>query len=111
MQMIRISEQAHITRFWRLKALFKDFDDFKFGNWVSFSKKRSVMSRRKQRSAFDQVSSSTEEGYWPTEIIRIIFQEIGSRVGRNKTTVMPGYVTVGCMRVRRTDVKSRIHLQ
>ncbi|GFU07841.1 uncharacterized protein TNCV_3551591 [Trichonephila clavipes] len=36
-----------------------DFDDFKFGNCVFlvvFFKKRSDMSRRKQRSAFDQVS-------------------------------------------------------
>ncbi|GFW74368.1 uncharacterized protein TNCV_2412671 [Trichonephila clavipes] len=36
-----------------------DFNDFKFSNCVFlvfFFKKRSVMSRRKQRSAFDQVS-------------------------------------------------------
>ncbi|GFX91901.1 uncharacterized protein TNCV_3577311 [Trichonephila clavipes] len=36
-----------------------DFDNFKFDNCVFlvvFFKKRSVMSRRKQRSAFDQVS-------------------------------------------------------
>ncbi|GFV51245.1 uncharacterized protein TNCV_2545941 [Trichonephila clavipes] len=36
-----------------------DFDHFKFGNCVFivvFTKKRSVMPRRKQRSAFDRVS-------------------------------------------------------
>ncbi|GFW85703.1 hypothetical protein TNCV_853531 [Trichonephila clavipes] len=34
------------------------------------------------------------------------FRETGSRVGGNQTTVM----TVGCRRVRRTDVVDRIHL-
>ncbi|GFW57266.1 uncharacterized protein TNCV_541801 [Trichonephila clavipes] len=59
MQMIRNSAQIYIThacgatskRYLRLG----DFDDFKFGKCVFF-KKRSIMSRRKQRSAFDQVS-------------------------------------------------------
>ncbi|GFT56271.1 transposable element Tc1 transposase [Trichonephila clavipes] len=59
MQIIRISPKTHIThacgvtskRYLRLE----NFDDFKFGN-CDFLKKRSVMSRRKQRSAFDQVS-------------------------------------------------------
>ncbi|GFY12822.1 uncharacterized protein TNCV_4284801 [Trichonephila clavipes] len=59
MQMIRISEQAYITRAFGATSKrylrLGDFDDFQFGNWVFF-KKRSVMSRRKQRSAFDQVS-------------------------------------------------------
>ncbi|GFU16096.1 uncharacterized protein TNCV_1300431 [Trichonephila clavipes] len=89
MQMIRISALTHITR--TCGATSKrylrlgDFDDFKFGNCVFF-KKPSVMSRRKQRSAFDQVSEF-DRG-------RIMayrdrgFRQIGSRVGRNQTTVM-----------------------
>ncbi|GFU85592.1 uncharacterized protein TNCV_1782781 [Trichonephila clavipes] len=63
MQMIRISAQTHITcvcgatskRYLRLG----DFDDFKFSKLCFscvFFKKRSVMARTKQRSAFDQVS-------------------------------------------------------
>ncbi|GFY20008.1 uncharacterized protein TNCV_2147011 [Trichonephila clavipes] len=63
MQMIRASAQTHITR--ACGATSKrylrlgDFDDLKFGNSIFssvFSKRRSVMSRRKERSAFDQVS-------------------------------------------------------
>ncbi|GFX58098.1 uncharacterized protein TNCV_4048561 [Trichonephila clavipes] len=63
MQMIRISAQTHITpacgatskRYLRLE----DLDDFKFGNCVFhvvFFKRRSIMSRRKKRLGFDQVS-------------------------------------------------------
>ncbi|GFW31810.1 uncharacterized protein TNCV_5039801 [Trichonephila clavipes] len=57
MRMITISAQTHITR--ACGATSKrylrlgDFDDFKF-LWCF--QKRSAMSRRKHRSAFDQVS-------------------------------------------------------
>ncbi|GFW98701.1 uncharacterized protein TNCV_2758771 [Trichonephila clavipes] len=58
--MIRISAQTHIKRATSKRYLkLGDFDDFMFGNCVfscGFTKKRSVMSRRKQRSAFDHVS-------------------------------------------------------
>ncbi|GFW84296.1 uncharacterized protein TNCV_1131651 [Trichonephila clavipes] len=59
MQMIRISAQTNITRVWGVTSKrylrLGDFDDFKFDN-CGFFKKRSAMSRRKQQSAFDQVS-------------------------------------------------------
>ncbi|GFX32075.1 uncharacterized protein TNCV_4099241 [Trichonephila clavipes] len=63
MQMIRTSAQTHITRACgatsKRYSRLGDFDDFTFSNCAFlgvFSKIRSVMSRRKQRSAFDQVS-------------------------------------------------------
>ncbi|GFV20078.1 uncharacterized protein TNCV_4193771 [Trichonephila clavipes] len=95
MQMIRISAQTHITRargptskrYLRLG----DFDDFKFGNCVllvAFSKKRSVISRRKQRSAFDQVSEIDRGRILAYRLCGLPFREIGSRVGRNHTTVI-----------------------
>ncbi|GFX06341.1 uncharacterized protein TNCV_505601 [Trichonephila clavipes] len=95
MQMIRILAKTHIThacdatskRYLRLG----DFDDFKFGNCVCllvFFKKRSVMSRRKQRSAFDQVSEFDRGRIVDYRDCGLSFKEIGSRVGRNQTTVM-----------------------
>ncbi|GFW81644.1 hypothetical protein TNCV_2883211 [Trichonephila clavipes] len=36
-------------------------------------------------------SSSTEKGQWPTEIVDYLSGKIGSRVGRNQTTVMRIY--------------------
>ncbi|GFU07707.1 uncharacterized protein TNCV_826821 [Trichonephila clavipes] len=94
MQMIRISAQAHITqacdatsnRYLRLG----DFDDFKFDNCVFlvvFSKKRSVMSRRKQRPALDQVSEFDKRRIVAYRDCGLSFREIGSRAGRNQTTV------------------------
>ncbi|GFV26034.1 uncharacterized protein TNCV_2694001 [Trichonephila clavipes] len=91
MQRITISAQTHITpacgatskRYLR----FRDFDDFKFGNCVFF-KNRSVMSRRKQRSAFDYVSEFDRGRIVAYRDCRLYFREIGSRVGRNQTTVM-----------------------
>ncbi|GFV33043.1 uncharacterized protein TNCV_3364951 [Trichonephila clavipes] len=91
MQMIRISAQAHTTR--ACGATSKhylrlgDFDDFKFGNCV-FSKKRSVISRRKQRSAFDQVSEFDRGRIVAYRECGLSFREISSRVGQNQTTVM-----------------------
>ncbi|GFU69319.1 uncharacterized protein TNCV_3209831 [Trichonephila clavipes] len=93
--MIRISAQTHITRacgatskrYLRLGG----FDDFEFGNCVSvvfFVKKRSVTSRRKQRSAFDQVSEFITGRIVAYRDCGLSFREIGSGVGRNQTTVM-----------------------
>ncbi|GFW37456.1 uncharacterized protein TNCV_860631 [Trichonephila clavipes] len=93
--MIRISAETHITlacgatskRYLRLG----DFDDFKFGIvfflWFFF-KKRSVMSRRKQRSAFDQVSEYDRGRIVAYRDCELSFRQIVSRVGRNQTTVM-----------------------
>ncbi|GFW33114.1 HTH_38 domain-containing protein [Trichonephila clavipes] len=95
MQMIRISAQTHITR--ACGATSKrylrhgDFDDFMFGNCVLlevFFKKRSVKSRRKQRSAFDQVSEFDRGRIVAYRNCRLTFRKIGSHVGRNQTTVM-----------------------
>ncbi|GFS52868.1 uncharacterized protein TNCV_341571 [Trichonephila clavipes] len=95
MQMIRISAQTHIPRACvatsKRYLRFGDFDDFKFGNCVFlvvFFKKRSVMSRRKQRSAFDQVSEFDSGRIVAHRDCGISFRKIGSRVGRNQTTLM-----------------------
>ncbi|GFU56486.1 histone-lysine N-methyltransferase SETMAR [Trichonephila clavipes] len=46
------------------------------------------MSRRKQRSAFDQVSEFDRERIVAYRDCGLSFREIGSRVGRNRTIVM-----------------------
>ncbi|GFU71805.1 transposable element Tcb1 transposase, partial [Trichonephila clavipes] len=46
------------------------------------------MSRRKQRSAFDQVSEFDRGRIVAYGYCGLCFREIGSRVGRNQTTVM-----------------------
>ncbi|GFT41936.1 transposable element Tcb1 transposase [Trichonephila clavipes] len=46
------------------------------------------MSRRKQRSAFDQVSEFDRGKIVAYRDCGLSFSEIGSRVGRNQTTVM-----------------------
>ncbi|GFT02135.1 uncharacterized protein TNCV_84241 [Trichonephila clavipes] len=116
MQMIRISAQTRITR--ACDATSKcylrvgDFDDFKFGNCVFrvvFPRKRSVMYRRKQRSAFDQVS---EFDRGRIEVYRerdcgLSFREIGSRVGRNQTTVI--WICDHWMQLGTTDRRGRSH--
>ncbi|GFU97288.1 transposable element Tcb1 transposase [Trichonephila clavipes] len=53
-----------------------------------FFKKRSVVSRRKQRSAFDQVSEFDRGRIVAYRDCGLSFREIGSRVGRNQTTVI-----------------------
>ncbi|GFS79662.1 uncharacterized protein TNCV_4241251 [Trichonephila clavipes] len=53
-----------------------------------FYKKRSVMSHRKQPSAFDQVSEFDRRSIVAYQDCGLSFREIGSRVGRNQTTVM-----------------------
>ncbi|GFV07353.1 transposable element Tcb1 transposase [Trichonephila clavipes] len=46
------------------------------------------MSRRKQRSAFDQLSEFDRGRIVAYQECGLSFREIGSRVGRNQTTVM-----------------------
>ncbi|GFV29168.1 HTH_38 domain-containing protein [Trichonephila clavipes] len=50
--------------------------------------KRSVISRRKQPSSFDQVSEFDRGRIVAYRDCGLPFWEIGSRVGRNQTTVM-----------------------
>ncbi|GFU90296.1 uncharacterized protein TNCV_2717541 [Trichonephila clavipes] len=68
-----------------------------------------VMSRRKQRSAFDQISEFDRGSIAAYRDCGLSFREIGSRVGQTKQ-LHCGYVIVGCRRVRRTDVVDFIHL-
>ncbi|GFY30087.1 uncharacterized protein TNCV_4074001 [Trichonephila clavipes] len=113
--MIRISAQTHITRACGISSKrylrLGDFDDFKFGNCVSlvvFSK-NDQLSRRKQRSAFDQVSEFDRGIIVAYRDCGLAFRQIGSRVGQNQTTVMR--ICDSWMQgVRRTDVANRIHL-
>ncbi|GFU40334.1 uncharacterized protein TNCV_4255171 [Trichonephila clavipes] len=91
MQMIRIPEKKHITRACGASSKrylrLGDFNNCVF--LVVFSrKKRSVMSRRKQRSAFDQVSEFDRGRIVAYRDCGLLFREIGSRVGRNQTSVM-----------------------
>ncbi|GFV85528.1 uncharacterized protein TNCV_3773521 [Trichonephila clavipes] len=67
-----------------------DFDDFKFGNCVFLVdfRKLSVMSCRKQRSAFDQVSEFDRGRIVVYRDCGLSFREIGSRVGRDQTAVI-----------------------
>ncbi|GFW09541.1 transposable element Tcb1 transposase [Trichonephila clavipes] len=51
-------------------------------------KKRSVISHRKQRSAFDKVSEFDRGRIVAYRDCGLSFRGIGSRVGRNQTTVM-----------------------
>ncbi|GFW70006.1 transposable element Tcb1 transposase [Trichonephila clavipes] len=61
-----------------------DFDDFKFGNCIFLV----VLSKNDQRSAFDQVSKFDRGRIVAYRDCGLSFREIGSRVGRNQTTVM-----------------------
>ncbi|GFV29729.1 HTH_38 domain-containing protein [Trichonephila clavipes] len=58
------------------------------GCCIWFFKKRSVISRRKQRPAFDQVSEFDRGRVVAYRDCGLTFMKIGSRVGRNQTTVM-----------------------
>ncbi|GFX09829.1 uncharacterized protein TNCV_654281 [Trichonephila clavipes] len=90
-----MSAQTHIARACgstskRYLSLRK-FDDFKFGNCVFlvvFFKKRSVTPRRKQQSAFHQVSEFDRGRTLAYQVSGLSFREIGSRVGRTQATVM-----------------------
>ncbi|GFV88324.1 transposable element Tcb1 transposase [Trichonephila clavipes] len=65
------------------------------------------MSRRKQRSAFDQVSEFDRGRIVAYRDCGLSFREIGSRVGRNQTTVMR--ICDHCMQEGTTDRRSRSH--
>ncbi|GFV55044.1 transposable element Tcb1 transposase [Trichonephila clavipes] len=65
------------------------------------------MSRRKQRSAFDQVSEFDRGRIVAYRDCGLSFREIGSRVGRNQTTVMR--ICDRWMQVGTTDRRGRSH--
>ncbi|GFS71879.1 uncharacterized protein TNCV_3715461 [Trichonephila clavipes] len=60
---------------------YKDAEDI-------YRKKRSVKSRRKQQSAFDQVSEFDRGRIMAYRDCGLSFREIGSRVGQNQTTLL-----------------------
>ncbi|GFX07831.1 transposable element Tcb1 transposase [Trichonephila clavipes] len=66
------------------------------------------MSRRKQRLAFDQVSKFDRGRIVSYRECGLSFREIGSRVGRNQTTVMR--ICDCCMQEGTTDRHGRSHL-
>ncbi|GFS84488.1 transposable element Tcb1 transposase [Trichonephila clavipes] len=65
------------------------------------------MSRRKQRSAFDQVSEFDRGRIVAFRDCGLSFREIGSRVGRNQTTVMR--ICNHWMQESTTDQRGRSH--
>ncbi|GFX59891.1 transposable element Tcb1 transposase [Trichonephila clavipes] len=65
------------------------------------------MSRRKQRSAFDQVSEFDRGRIVAHRDCELSFREIGSRVGRNQTTVMR--IWDHWMQESMTDRRGRSH--
>ncbi|GFU73103.1 transposable element Tcb1 transposase [Trichonephila clavipes] len=65
------------------------------------------MSRRKQRSAFDQVSEFDRGRIVAYRDCGLSFREIGSRVGRNQTTVMR--ICDHWMQEGTTDRRGRSH--
>ncbi|GFX02037.1 transposable element Tcb1 transposase [Trichonephila clavipes] len=65
------------------------------------------MSRRKQRSAFDQVSEFDRGSIVASLDCGFTFREIGSRVGRNQTTVMR--ICDRWMQEGTTDRRGRSH--
>ncbi|GFV57903.1 transposable element Tcb1 transposase [Trichonephila clavipes] len=65
------------------------------------------MSRRKQRSAFDQVSEFDRGRIVAYRDCGLSFREIGSRVGRNQTTVMR--ICDHWMQEGKTDRRGRSH--
>ncbi|GFW72971.1 transposable element Tcb1 transposase [Trichonephila clavipes] len=65
------------------------------------------MSRRKQRSAFDQVSEFHRGRIVAYRGCGLSFREIGSRVGRNQTTVMR--ICDHWMQESTTDRRGRSH--
>ncbi|GFX96675.1 transposable element Tcb1 transposase [Trichonephila clavipes] len=77
-RMITLREGASVLK--RRKKIVLKF--------INLLKKRSVMCRRNQRSAFDQVSEFDRGGIVAYRDCGLSFREIGSRVGRNQTTVM-----------------------
>ncbi|GFW17865.1 transposable element Tcb1 transposase [Trichonephila clavipes] len=65
------------------------------------------MSRRKQRSAFDQVFEFDRGRIVAYRDCGLSFREIGSRVGRNQTTVMR--ICDRCMQEGTKDRRGRSH--
>ncbi|GFU79249.1 HTH_38 domain-containing protein [Trichonephila clavipes] len=65
------------------------------------------MSRRKQRSAFDQVSEFDRGRIVANRDCGLSFREIGSGVGRNQTTVM--WIYDRWMQEGTTDGRGRSH--
>ncbi|GFX55202.1 transposable element Tcb1 transposase [Trichonephila clavipes] len=65
------------------------------------------MSRRKQRSAFDQVSQFDRVRIVAYRDFGLSFREIGSRVGRNQTTVM--WICDRWIQEGTTDRRGRSH--
>ncbi|GFX63237.1 transposable element Tcb1 transposase [Trichonephila clavipes] len=65
------------------------------------------MSRRKQRSAFDQVSEFDRGRIVVYRDYGLYFRQIGSRVGRNQTTVMQ--IWDHWMQEGTTDRRGRSH--
>ncbi|GFX85436.1 transposable element Tcb1 transposase [Trichonephila clavipes] len=65
------------------------------------------MSRRKQRSSFDQVSEFDRGRIVAYRDRGLSFREIGSRVGRNQTTVM--WICDCWMQEGTTDRRGRSH--
>ncbi|GFY18306.1 uncharacterized protein TNCV_2047121 [Trichonephila clavipes] len=88
------SADRDLVRLWRLlKELFKvwRFRRFQVRQLCfscSFFKRRPVMSRREQRSAFDHVSEFDRGSIVTYRDCGLSFSEIGSLVGRNQTTIM-----------------------
>ncbi|GFU83836.1 transposable element Tcb1 transposase [Trichonephila clavipes] len=66
------------------------------------------MSRRKQRSAFDQVSEFDRGRIVANRDCGLSFREIGNGVGRNQTTVMR--MCDRWMQEGTTDQSGRLHL-
>ncbi|GFU43263.1 transposable element Tcb1 transposase [Trichonephila clavipes] len=66
-----------------------------------------IISRRKQRSAFDQVSQFDRGRIVAYRDCGLSFREIGSRVGRNQTTVM--WICDSWMQEGNTDRRGRSH--
>ncbi|GFW69929.1 uncharacterized protein TNCV_1403821 [Trichonephila clavipes] len=91
---LNFSVDTHHARLWRhLKVLFKAWRFRRFQvRQLCFScgffKKRPVMSRRKQRSAYDQVSEFERGRIVAYKDCGFSFMKIGSRVGRNQSTLM-----------------------
>ncbi|GFS81751.1 transposable element Tcb1 transposase [Trichonephila clavipes] len=72
-----------------------------------FFKKRLVMSRKKQRLASDQISEFDRGRTVAYRDCGLPFREIGSRVGRNQTTVMQ--VCDRWLQESTTDRRGRLH--
>ncbi|KFM72630.1 hypothetical protein X975_00333, partial [Stegodyphus mimosarum] len=96
MQMIRTSAQTQITRACGatskryLRLEFQTISSLAIVFFLRFFQKkpRSIIPRSKQRSSFDQVSEFDRGRIVAYRECGLSFREIGSRVGRNQTTVM-----------------------